>query len=54
MNESQLTLTIVLSLGMLAIGAALVWGVVRKRRRATQFSEPFPPEWRALLERKDR
>lgn len=51
MSESQLALTIVMSLGVLALAGALVWGVVRARRRAARFSEPFPPEWRALLER---
>jgi Mlc titration factor MtfA (ptsG expression regulator) len=50
-TESQLALTLVVSLGVLAIGIAVVWGAVRARRRAARFSEPFPAEWRALLER---
>ena len=51
MSESQLALAIVVAVGALAIVAALVWGSVRKRRRTAQFGEPFPAEWRALLER---
>ena len=50
-TESQLALTLVVSLGVLALVGALVWGAVRARRRAARFSEPFPAEWRALLER---
>jgi Mlc titration factor MtfA (ptsG expression regulator) len=50
-SESQLALAIILSLGVLALAGALIWGVVRARRRATQFSEPFPAEWRAQLAR---
>lgn len=50
MSEPQLALTFILAVGVLAIGGALLWGSVRKRRRALQFSEPFPLEWRALLE----
>jgi Mlc titration factor MtfA (ptsG expression regulator) len=50
-SESQLALALILALGVLAIGGALLWGSVRRRRRALQFSAPFPPEWRSLLER---
>jgi len=35
---------------VLALTGALVWGSMRARRRAARFSEPFPAEWRTLLE----
>jgi MtfA peptidase len=41
---------------MLVAGASILlapalWRAARKRRRANRFSEPFPSEWRACLER---
>ncbi|HVY82772.1 MAG TPA: M90 family metallopeptidase [Steroidobacteraceae bacterium] len=51
MTQSQRALAVILSLGVLALVGAIVWGAVRARRRAARFREPFPPEWRALLER---
>jgi Mlc titration factor MtfA (ptsG expression regulator) len=51
LTQSQVALAIIVSLGVLALVGALVWGAVRARRRAVRFSEPFPPAWRALLER---
>lgn len=51
MSESQLTLAVILAIGVLAMVGALLWSAARKRRRAAQFSEPLPAEWRAMLER---
>ncbi len=50
MNESQLALAVIVSLGVAAIGSMLLWGLMRAHRRAARFGEPFPPEWRCLLE----
>jgi Mlc titration factor MtfA (ptsG expression regulator) len=51
LTQSQLALAVIVSLGVLALAGVLIAGAVRARRRAARFSEPFPPEWRALLER---
>jgi Mlc titration factor MtfA (ptsG expression regulator) len=50
-SESQLSLALVLSAGILAITGLLLWRAMRQRRRAAEFSQPFPQEWRALLDR---
>lgn len=50
MSQSLLALTLILSLGVLALAGVLISSAVRARRRTARFSEPFPPEWRALLE----
>lgn len=47
MNES---LVIVLLAGTTAFVSWIVWNILRARRRKSRFAEPFPPEWRALLE----
>lgn len=51
MSESQFSLALIVGVGALAIVCVLVWRAVSERRRAARFSEPFPPEWRSLLER---
>ena len=50
MTQSQLTLAGVIALGVLALLATALWSNLRTRRRDAKFSQPFPPEWRSLLE----
>jgi MtfA peptidase len=49
-TQSQLALSLVLLVGVLAIVGLLLWAPLRERRRAARFSQPFPPEWCAFLE----
>lgn len=51
MNQSEFALTLILLLGVLGIVGTLAWSSMRARRRAACFREPFPAEWRAMLER---
>ena len=44
-------LAVVLSAGVLGLLAVLIGFVWRARRRATEFSQPFPAEWRDALQR---
>jgi Mlc titration factor MtfA (ptsG expression regulator) len=48
-SEAEFSLLIVLALGATALVVWILWLVLRARRRTSRFSEPFPPEWRALL-----
>lgn len=48
--DSQQLLAIVVATGFAAIAALIVGRIVRSRRRAADFSEPFSAEWRTLLE----
>jgi Mlc titration factor MtfA (ptsG expression regulator) len=49
-SEPQLFLAFVLTLGTAALVGWMLWHTIRARRRKSRFAEPFPPEWRALLE----
>jgi MtfA peptidase len=49
-SESQLSLALIVSMGALAIVGVLAGRVLRARRRAARFREPFPAQWRLLLE----
>lgn len=50
MSDFPLPLILIVSVGAFALAALLIWRAARARRRASAFSQPFPPEWRSLLE----
>ncbi|MEP7245992.1 MAG: M90 family metallopeptidase [Gammaproteobacteria bacterium] len=50
MNDSQIVLALIISAGLTTLTAILLWRFVTTRRRTESFSEPFPSEWRQLLE----
>ena len=51
MSDAQLALGLIVVIAVVAIVGMLVWAPLKARRRAASFSQPFPTEWRTLLER---
>lgn len=50
MNEIEWRLALIAGAVVAALGVLWLRGALRARRRAAILSEPFPPEWRTLLE----